>query len=194
MSKAVAIVEQYGKSGGYFVGCGYQLGLYWGLSATTTRTARKTCTHQRAAERVGEESYQKILSIAVAMVSLVGISCFAAGYQLRLYRELPATTTRTARKTCTHQRAAERVGEEFYQKILSIAVAMVSLVGISCFAAGYQLRLYRELPATTTRTARKTCTHQRSAESVGEQGYQKILSIAVAMVSLVGISCLAPIS
>jgi len=63
----------------------YQLGLYRELSATTIRTARKTCTYQRAAERVGEEGYQKILSFAVAMVSLVGISCFVAGYQLGLY-------------------------------------------------------------------------------------------------------------
>jgi len=56
------------------------------------------------------------------------------------------------------------------------------LVGISCLAAGYQLGLYWELSATTTRTARKTCGHQRAAEKVGEQGYQKILSIAVAIV------------
>jgi len=56
-------------------------------------------------------------------------------------------------------------------------------VGISGYAAAYQLRLYWELSATTTRTARKTCTHQRAPESVGEQGYQKILSIAVAMVA-----------
>jgi len=55
-------------------------------------------------------------------------------------------------------------------------------VGIAGFAAGYQLSAYWELSATTTRTARKTCTHPRTAERVGEQGYQKIPSIAVAMV------------
>jgi len=58
-----------GESGGYFVPCAYQLGLYWELSATTTRTARKTCTNQRVAERIGEQGYQKIVSIAVAMVA-----------------------------------------------------------------------------------------------------------------------------
>ena len=59
------------------------------------------------------------------VLNLVGLLCYAAGYLLRLYWELTVTTTRTARKTCTHQRVAERVGEECYQKILSIAVAMV---------------------------------------------------------------------
>jgi hypothetical protein len=58
------------KSGGYFVLCGYQLAHYWELPATTTGTARKTCAHQRAAESVGEQGYQKNLSIAVAMVEL----------------------------------------------------------------------------------------------------------------------------
>jgi len=57
------------KSGEYFVLCGYQVALYWELTVTTTRTARKSCTHQRAAERVGEQGYQKILSIAVAMLA-----------------------------------------------------------------------------------------------------------------------------
>jgi len=47
-------VEEDGKSCGYFVLCTYQLGLYWELTATTTRTARKTYAHQSAAERVGE--------------------------------------------------------------------------------------------------------------------------------------------
>ena len=56
-------------------------------------------------------------------------------------------------------------------------------MGISCFAAGYQLGLYWELTATTTRTARKMWAHQRAAERVGEQGYQKILSIAVTIVA-----------
>jgi len=65
---------------------------------------------------------------------------------------------------------------------MSIAVAVVSLVGISCFAAGDQLGAYCELTVTTTRTARKTCRYQRAAERVGEQGYQKILLIPVAMV------------
>jgi len=59
---------------------------------------------------------------------------------------------------------------------------VLNLVGLLCYVAGYQLRLYWELTVTTTRTARKTCTHQRAAESIGEQGYQKILSIAVAVV------------
>ena len=129
MSIAVAIVEQYGKSGGYFVRCGYQLGLYWEFSATTTRTARKACTHQRAAERVGDECYQKILSIAVAMVEQWGNSggyFVLSTYQLDLYWQLTVTTTRTARKTCRYQRVAEKVGEQGYHKILSIAVAVVA--------------------------------------------------------------------
>jgi len=73
---------------------GYQLGVYWywKLTATTTRTTRKSCAHQRAAEKVGEQGDQKILSIAVAMVNLVGTSCFAA------------TTTRTARKSSGNTR------------------------------------------------------------------------------------------
>jgi len=45
------------------------------------------------------------------MENLVGISFLPAGYLLGVYWELPATTTRTARKTCAHQRAAERVGD-----------------------------------------------------------------------------------
>ena len=58
---------------------------------------------------------------------------------------------------------------------------VLNLVGISFLAASNQLGLYSELSATTTRTARKTCAHCRAAETVGEQGYQKILSIAVGM-------------
>jgi len=59
---------------------------------------------------------------------------------------------------------------------------VLNVVGISCFAAAYQLGLYWELTVTTTRTARITRRYQRAAERIGEQGYQKILSIAAAMV------------
>ena len=93
------------------------------------------------------------------VLNVVVISCFAAGDQLGAYWELTVTTTRTARKTCRYQRVAERVGEQGYQKFMSIAVAVVSLVGISCFAAGDQLGAYCELTVTTTRTARKTYAH-----------------------------------
>ena len=55
-------------------GTSYQLGLYWEHSAATTKTVRKACAHQRAAERVGEQGYQEIVSIAVAVMNLVGIS------------------------------------------------------------------------------------------------------------------------
>jgi len=57
-------------------------------------------------------------------------------------------------------------------------------VGISCFPAGYQLRLYWEISATATRTTRKACTHERAAESQGEQAYIKIHLIEVEMVEL----------
>jgi len=50
---------------------------------------------------------------------------------------------------------------------------MENLVGISAFATGYQLGLYWELSATTTRTARKLWTHQGAAKRVREQGNQK---------------------
>jgi hypothetical protein len=84
-------------------------------------------------------------------------------------------------------RAAERVGEQGYLKILLIAVVMV--LGMK---SGAYLAMARylttvdcyELPATTTRTDRKTCAHQRAAETVEEPGYQKNLGIAVAMVAL----------
>jgi len=60
---------------------------------------------------------------------------------------------------------------------------VLNVVVISCFAAGDQLGAYWELTVTTTRTARKTCRYQRAAERGGEQGYQKILSIAVVVVA-----------
>ena len=61
-------------------------------------------------------------------------------------------------------------------------------MGISGFAASYQLGLYWELTATTTRTARKSCTHQRALKSEVEQDFHKILWFAVAMVVLCSLS------
>jgi len=289
--------------------CTYQLRLYWEISATTTRTTRKSCAHQRVSEGVKEQGYQKILSIALAIVEEDGKSggyFVLCTYQLGLYWELTATSTRNARKSCAHHRVAERVGEQAYQKNsvdcssdsaggweiwwvfralhlsarpllgayghhhqncqkivrasessrksrtrlsknsvdcisdggvvreiwwvfracgrlsampvlgtfghhhqncqknvrvlmssgksrrarlskpLPIAVAIVEQYGKSgCYfvQCGYQLGLYWEPSATTTRTASRTWARQRAAERVGEQGYQKILSIAVAMVA-----------
>jgi len=169
---------------------GYQLCLYWELTATTTRTARKSCAHQRAAERVGEQGYQKnsvdCSSNGGAVREIWWVFCAlhlsgrpvmgALGHQDQKCQKIVRTSTSSEKSRsirlsnnavdCSSDGGAVR---EIWWVFHALHLSARPVLG----AYGHHHQKYQKIVRI----------YRRAAERVGEQGYQKILSIAVAMVA-----------